>query len=402
MHGRAQPGIRQKSPAPPVGMRQESPMKTCIVTSDYHVPGETFINRHIEHMADGQTCVVCGRFNGDNPYGKPVFSRRGPLTATDKLRAPFATTWNALRFGTSRLPYGNNERALRDFLRDQQVDVVLAEFGTQALVVARLCRQMGLPVFSYFRGTDASRALRSAQRVRSYRLMMPHLTGVFSVSQFLLDNLARHGVTHPNAHVMPSGVDVRRFVPGDKRPGSFLAVGRMVDKKAPQITLRAFARAAQGRTAHLTFIGDGPLLAPCQAEAAKLGVADQVTFTGALPHDAVRRHLMETETFLQHSITDKNGNTEGLPTAIQEAMAAGCITLSTRHAGIPEAVSEGVTGYLVDEWDEAGFATAITRVLDLPDRSQMATAARDTAVARFDNATLLARTEAVLAQAVRT
>lgn len=375
-------------------------MKVCIVTSDYHVPGETFINRHIEHMAGGQTCVVCGRFNGDNPYDTPVFSRRGPLGPADKLRAPFAAFWNALRFGTSRLPYGDNARALRAFLRDQQVDVVLAEFGTQALVVARLCHQMGLPVFSYFRGTDASRALRSAQRVRSYRLMMPYLTGVFSVSQFLLDNLARHGVTHPNAHVMPSGVDVRRFVPGDKHPGSFLAVGRMVDKKAPQITLRAFARAAKGRQAHLTFIGDGPLLGPCRAEAQALGIGDQVTFTGALPHDAVRGHLSTTEVFLQHSITDRNGNTEGLPTAIQEAMAAGCITVSTRHAGIPEAIDDGVTGFLTAEWDEAGFAAAIAHVLDMPDRPDMARTARQTAVDRFDNAVLLQKTEIILRAAL--
>lgn len=375
-------------------------MKACIVTSDYHVPGETFINRHIEHMFGGNTCVVCGRFNGDNPYGKPVFSRRAPLSMGDKLRAPVMLGWNALTTGTSRLPFGDNARALQGFLRDQKVDVILAEFGTQALVVARLGRDMGLPVFSYFRGTDASRALRSRQRVRSYRLMMPCLTGVFSVSQFLLDNLARHGVTHPNAHVMPSGVDVRRFVPGDKRPGSFLAVGRMVDKKAPMVTLRAFASAARGRDAHLTFVGDGPLLDPCRDEAARLGVAGQVTFTGALPHDQVRAHLATTETFLQHSITDKNGNTEGLPTAIQEAMAAGCITVSTRHAGIPEAIDEGVTGFLTDEWDQDGFAAAITRVLDLPDRGAMARAARDTAVARFDNAVLLQRTETILRKAV--
>lgn len=374
-------------------------MKVCIVTSDYHVPGETFINRHIQHMFGGNTCVVCGRSTGENPYDKPVFIRRQRLSPADKLRLPFAAGYNTLTYGTSRLPYGDNARALRQFLRDQQVDVILAEFGTQALVVAKLGRAMGLPVFSYFRGTDASRALRSAQRVRSYKRMMQDLTGVFSVSQFLLDNLARHGVTHPNAHVMPSGVDVRRFMPGDKRPGSFLAVGRMVDKKAPHITLRAFAKSAKDRAAHLTFIGDGPLLQQCRTEAKALGVADQITFTGALPHDQVRAHLAQTETFLQHSITDKNGNTEGLPTAIQEAMASGCITLSTRHAGIPEAVEEGKTGFLVDEWDEAGFGAAITRVLDMTDRTPMARAARDTAVARFDNAVLLERTEAILRQA---
>ena len=56
-------------------------MKTCIVTSDYFVPGETFINRHIEHIFGGDTCVLAGRSNGTDPLGKPLFVRRAPLTA---------------------------------------------------------------------------------------------------------------------------------------------------------------------------------------------------------------------------------------------------------------------------------------------------------------------------------
>ncbi|MGR3494372.1 glycosyltransferase [Citreimonas sp.] len=375
-------------------------MRTAIATSDYFVLGETFINRHIEHLFGGDTVVVAGRHNGQDPYGKPLFVRRAKLSTLDRLTAPFAALSGAALHGTSRLPFGDNRRHLADFLRDQRVEAILAEFGTQALVVAKLGNDLGIPVFSYWRGTDASRALRSRQRVRSYRLMMPRLAGIFSVSQFLLDNLAAHGVRHPNAHVVPSGVDVRRFAPAEKVRGSCLAVGRMVEKKAPQVTLRAFATAAQGREAHLTFIGDGPLLETCRALAAELGVADRVTFTGALPHDSVRQHLMRTEIFLQHSVTAKDGNTEGLPTAIQEALACGCITLSTRHAGIPEAVEHGVNGLLVEEWDEAGFAAQLGELLDTADRSAMTRAARETAETRFDNAALIARVEAVMRDTV--
>lgn len=373
-------------------------MKTAIATSDYFVMGETFINRHIAHLFGGDTCVVCGRANGQDPLGKPLFTRRAPLTPLDKIRAPFAAASGALLHGTSRLPFGDNRHRLAGFLRDQGVQVILAEFGTQALVMAKLGNDLGIPVFTYWRGTDASKMLRSAQRVRSYRLMMPRLAGMFSVSQFLLDNLAAHGVRHDNAHVVPSGVDIRRFTPGDKRPGSFLAVGRMVAKKAPQVTLNAFAKAARGRDAHLTFIGDGPLLDASRTQAAHLGIADQVTFTGALPHDQVRKHLLSTEIFLQHSVTAPDGNTEGLPTAIQEALACGCITISTRHAGIPEAVEDGVNGLLVDEWDETGFADRISQILGSPDRSAMARAARATAEARFDNDIGLARVEQVIRQ----
>ena len=371
-------------------------MKVAIATSDYFVQGETFINRHIEHMFGGQTCVVCGRHNGLNPYDKSFFERRAKLSVPDLIRAPFAMASGALRHGTSRVPYGDNARALTAFLRDQQVNVILSEFGTQAIVLAPLANALNIPIFTYWRGTDASKMLQVKQRVKSYKLMMPRLAGMFSVSQFLLDNLAKHGISHPNAHVVPSGVDIRRFVPGPKTPGSFLAVGRMVEKKAPQITLRAFAKGARGRDAHLTFIGDGPLLESCKSLAQDLGIEEQTTFTGALPHDQVRAHLHTTEVFLQHSVTAQDGNTEGLPTAIQEALASGCITLSTYHAGIPEAVSAGENGLLVPEWDEDGFANKISYLLDIQDRTAMANAARKTAEDKFDNAKGLARVEEVI------
>lgn len=233
--------------------------------------------------------------------------------------------------------------------------------------------------------------------------MMPRLEGIFAVSQFLLDNLARRDIRHPNAVVIPSGVDVRRFVPGDKTPLSCLGVGRFVEKKAPLLTIRAFAEATQDLDdAHLTMIGDGDLLESARSLVSELGIAHKVSLPGALPHEDVRQHLERTEFYIQHSVTANNGNTEGLPTAIQEAMSAGCITVSTRHAGIPEAVEEGRSGFLVDELDEVAFSNAIRDAVKLPEekRREMAAYARAVALEKFDNAKLLTQLEQALATAV--
>ncbi len=377
-------------------------MRSCIVTGEYHLQGETFINRHIQHLFGGAAAVVCGRYHGENPYDVAWFNRRGrDSDLTDRLIAPFAIGANRLRHGTGRLPYGRAKRELKAFLTAQKIEVILAEFGTQALAIAPLANEMGIPCFSYFRGTDASKALNQGNIPGAYAKMMPRLAGIFSVSQFLLDNLAARGVTHPNAHVIPSGVNVRLFRPAEKRPLSCLAVGRMVEKKAPLVTLRAFLSATRDLPeAHLDFIGDGPLLAPAQALVAEAGAEDKVTFHGARPHEAVRETLAGTEFFLQHSITAANGNTEGLPTAIQEAMACGCLTVSTRHAGIPEAVDEGRTGWLVEEHDEAGFAEAIRTAMTAPDRGAMAQAARQVAEDRFDNQKLLEKLERIIRETV--
>lgn len=378
-------------------------MRTCIVTGEYHLPGETFINRHIQHIFGGAAAVVCGRYHGENPFEVPFFNRRGrAVPPVDKLLTPFVMGLNRWRHGTGRLPIGQAKRDLKTFLRAQGIEVILAEFGTQALAVAPLANEMGIPCFTYFRGTDASKALNQGNIPAAYAKMMPRLAGVFSVSQFLLDNLAAHGVTHPNAHVIPSGVNVRLFQPAEKRPRSCLAVGRMVEKKAPLVTLRAFLAATEGmEDAHLDVIGDGPLLEPARALVAAAAAEAKVTFHGAQPHEVVRETLARTEFFLQHSITAANGNTEGLPTAIQEAMACGCLTVSTRHAGIPEAVDEGRTGWLVDEHDETGFTDAIREAMQAPGRAEMAGQARLVAEERFDNRRLLEKLERLISETVR-
>ncbi|MCL3880699.1 glycosyltransferase [Marivita sp. GX14005] len=369
-------------------------MRAAIATGEYHLGGETFINRHIEHLFGGDTVVVCGRFRGDNPYGKPYFVRRDGLSGRDMMIAPWWLLRNRMRHGTSRLPFGEARDALVKFLREERVEIVLAEFGTQALALAPLANHLGIPIFTYFRGTDASKAIRTERMRSAYRKMMPRLAGVFSVSRFLLDNLARHGISHPNSTVIPSGVDIRRFAPRAKVPLSFLAVGRFVEKKAPMTTLRAFARATEGMPeARLDYIGDGPLFEPTRVLAEELGISGKLRFHGAQPHHTVRDRLMSTQFFLQHSVTARDGNTEGLPTAIQEAMACGCITISTRHAGIPEAIDEGETGFLVEEHDEAGFTRAISRALAVPDPLAMSMRARAVAEERFDNDVLLRRLE---------
>ncbi len=382
-------------------------MKACIVVGTYLSPGQTFVNRHIQHLFGGARCVIADMVTPDAP-GEPAALAVGEgavdRSLPERLSRPMVRGVNHLRHGSSRMPWGSARRAALAFLEQHKPDVILAEFGPQGVALAPIANAAGIPMFCYFRGSDASSRLRHDHVQRAYRKMMPRLAGVFAVSQFLLDNLASVGVTHPNAHVIPSGVDVRRFVPGEKRPGSVLGIGRFVEKKHPLLTIRAFAEASRDHPqAHLTLIGDGELYGPAQALVAELGLGDKVSLPGALPHDEVRAHLERAEIYAQHSVTARNGNTEGLPTSIQEAMAAGCVIVSTEHAGIPEAVTPGETGFLVPEHDAAGYTAALAQALSLPAdaREGMSVAARETAVARFDNAALLVRLEDTIRETLR-
>ena len=167
----------------------------------------------------------------------------------------------------------------------------------------------------------------------------------------------------------PYGVDCAKFAgaaPATAAP-QFVAVGRMVEKKAPHLTITAFARVvAECPEARLRVIGDGQLLGVCRDLAAALGIEHAVTFLGAQPHEIVEREMRQARALVQHSVTASNGDSEGTPVAVLEAGAIGLPVVSTRHAGIPDVVADGVTGFLVDERDTEEMARRLVTLIRNP------------------------------------
>lgn len=366
---------------------------------------ERFVERHIRESFGGRTCVVARHSGGSPGYAQPVWVADAHRASLGERLQALPQTLAAYRStGYWGVPVGAERSAILAFWREHAAFAVLAEFGPLGCWIAPVARAARLPVFVYFRGYDASRKLRSGRSVAAYRRMAAQVDGFFAVSRFLVDNLARAGVVHPNTHVIPSGTNPRVFRPATKDPGLVVAVGRLVGKKRPDLAVRAFAQVAP-RHPHARFelVGDGPLLESCRAIAVEAGLADRIVFHGGRDHAFVAELLGRAQLFAQHSVTDPAGETEGLPSSIQEAMAAGAAVVSTRHAGIPEAVQDGVTGWLVEEHDEAGFARALDAALADPARTMaMAQAARRYAEAELDTAKLQARLEqAILAVPAR-
>src|SRR5579864_8737319 len=113
----------------------------------------------------------------------------------------------------------------------------------------------------------------------------------------------------------------------------------------------------------LDYVGDGELLPAVRQFVDALQLSSRVRVHGAGADDIKQQLLRECGVFVQHSMTDPDsGNEEGLTASIQEAMAYGMPVISTRHAGIPEAVEEGTMGWLVNERDSAGMAEAMVRI----------------------------------------
>lgn len=360
---------------------------------------ETGVRRHIAHLFGGRTVVMCERIEPGFVPDRPTYVLNPPdASLAEYTVRQIGKSIQSLRYRCSGVPFGQRRRELEAFLPENRASAVVAEFGHVGANVAAIGHGLGLPVFTYFRGFDASKRLRSPRFVRHYRAMVPYVAGLVSVSQFLLDNLAAVGISHPNSHVIPTGVDTDLFRPGETDPHLLLAVGRIIAKKAPMVTIDAFAKIASDFPEHrLEIVGEGPMRAACEARVREAGLGERVIFHGQRDHAFVRDRMARASVFLQHSVTDPEGNAEGLPTSIQEAMASGAVVVSTYHAGIPEAVEPGVTGMLVAEHDTAGFAEALRAVIAEPGRAEaLGRTARTVAEERFDFRKLHARLEALI------
>ena len=132
-------------------------------------------------------------------------------------------------------------------------------------------------------------------------------------------------------------------------------------------------------------IGDGPLRDTLQQAIDAAGLQAQVRLTGALPQQEVRTRINRATLFVLPSVLLADGNADGIPVALMEAMACGAAAISTRVSGIPELIHHEENGLLVSPGDAAELADAMARLLgDAPLRIRLAEAARRTIVQDFD------------------
>jgi glycosyltransferase involved in cell wall biosynthesis len=144
-------------------------------------------------------------------------------------------------------------------------------------------------------------------------------------------------------------------------------VGRLVYKKGFEYALRAMPEVLQAFPATcLVIAGAGDLLQPLQKLAADLQIQSNVRFEGAVPHDRLPDYLAASDLFLLPSIVDDQGNVDGLPNALLEAMSMGKAVIASKVAGVPLAVEDGRNGRLVPPRDSAALSQAIRELLADP------------------------------------
>ncbi|ETX27781.1 glycosyltransferase [Roseivivax isoporae] len=193
-------------------------------------------------------------------------------------------------------------------------------------------------------------------------------------------------------HVVHCGVTPDIYAGGPRGRGAdLLFVGRLARVKGVALLLRAVAALAERvPDLHLTLIGDGPDRAGLEAEARALGIAERCTFLGYRGQAEVAEALGHADLFVLPSFA------EGVPVVLMEAMAAGLPVVTTRIAGVPELVEDGVSGLLVAPGDAGRLADALARLLADPgERARMGAAGRARVAAEHDAAIEAARLAAL-------
>jgi glycosyltransferase involved in cell wall biosynthesis len=325
------------------------------------VLSESFIRRHVQDLAPGNVVIVTEREFGHWEAQCPKLVLNPP-TLYRRVRARL--------WPRGEDPSRAEQRAVAAFLKQHRVEVILGEYLDHSCLWLPLANDLGIRLFAHGHGFDISARLRDDYWRTRYRALNAS-AGVIVPSNAARERLVGQGIQPEKLHVIPCGVDV----PPAPRPHPSsanlrcLAVGRMVAKKGPLRLLEAFHQARRSvPELRLDYVGDGGLLESVKQYIAANALEAFVVLHGKQPPSVVHRLLDESHLFLQHSMTDSaTGDEEGLPFAILEAMAHALPVVATAHAGIPEAVRHGETGFLVQEGDVEGMADRIVQLARSPE-----------------------------------
>lgn len=204
-------------------------------------------------------------------------------------------------------------------------------------------------------------------------------------------------------HRIYHGVEVPPTLPVIDRGGTpvVLLVARLVEKKGVDLLIRAAALLrARGVDSLVRIAGEGPEWARLQRLVHELGVADRITFLGPLTESEVRAEYGRATVFALPCQVLPNGDRDGLPNVLLEAMAHGLPVVSTTLAGVREAVVDGESGLLVAPRDDVGLADALERLLgDFALRARLGANARQRVAERLDRRANLPAVHTALASA---
>lgn len=319
--------------------------------TNYLNKSETFIDRLVRNHHHFEPAVLC--------YRKRAFTEQIDV---HEVPASGPAKWkNAIVFHLNRpLPW------YRQTIHSLQPDVLHAHFGYDAHKLMHIARDAHIPLVTSFYGSDVSRLPAEFGWKRRYNKLAVLGSAFIAASDFMKKQLEELGFPPEKINVVRFGMkmDDLNFSDEKRDPHSIMMVGRLVEKKGFEYGLRALSKVIKkGHPLSVHIYGNGPLLQKLKQLVVDLGIAEYVIFYGFQPVETILKAHHLHSFLLAPSVTAADGDMEGLPNTILEAMAKGTVVIATRHAAIPEAVIHKQTGFLADEKDIDALAGILEAAL---------------------------------------
>jgi len=343
------------------------PLKLAIVVGAFPKLSETFVLHQIEHLlALGHDVRIFAFHVGNERAQHPSVARLDLLSRTTYLKSPDHVVSKLRALWPWRTRRGSGET----------FDAIICHFGHIG-ERARALRKQGVfqgPLVVIFHAYDVTVWLKQKGR-DAYRGLFAEARLLLPISEHWAHLLCDLGAAPERIRVLHMGVDGtdfeyrRRSIAHDE-PLRFLSVGRLVEKKGFRhaIVALALARPKLGRNFHYVIGGDGPLLTELKLLVEQQNLSPWVSFVGPLTNLQVQERMAEAHALLVPSVTAADGDMEGIPVVLMEAMAQGLPVLTTAHSGIPELVRNADTGWCVPEGDATALARAIVEFAEAPER----------------------------------
>lgn len=324
----------------------------ALVSPNDNSYSETFIQQHKEHLNGNIIYYFDGGLPKKNNVEGRLLSKRQSLVY--KIQSALFKKELSL-----------NEQALKKSFKKNKIDVVVAEYGTTAARLLNVCSFLGIPLVPIFHGYDASIEKVLETNKSNYKALFVYAKTIIAVSYKIKATLIEMGCNPSKVVVSPCAPCDSFFNLNPKfESQQFLAVGRFTDKKAPYYTILAFKEVLKKYPAAVLKMGGGGVLFnACKNLINYYNLENNVQLLGVLSRKQIQKEIETSVAFVQHSIVAQNGDSEGTPVAILEASAAGIPVVSTNHAGIPDVILDGTTGFLVEEHDVKGMAEKMLLLL---------------------------------------
>ncbi|MFA1710709.1 glycosyltransferase [Peribacillus frigoritolerans] len=266
-----------------------------------------------------------------------------------------------------KVHYLNEVFSPKEYVKRNNISLLHAHHGQLGMLLLPFKEETNLPLVTSIRGRDATLANQPIGYLDNMKMLFDRGERFFPVCQYLADRLIAWGCPSEKIRVLYGGVDLNEFkyrAPHKGDSQNILSIGRLVEKKGHHILMQAFQKIrGEFPNATLTIIGRGELEEYLISLANQLNLGDSFRLLNHLPKNQVREQMTNADIFCAASLEAADGDVEGIPNTLKEAMAIGVPVISTNHAGIPELITNNKEGVLVQENNVDELADALEFML---------------------------------------